>query len=159
MNFKEIPGIESWLACDNGKIYSKPLKRFLVGRLIKGYVQVGRQDGDKVKLYRAHILICSAFNGLKPNEDYQVNHKNGIKDDNRPENLEWCSCRDNVIHSLKNRLRKTKLTPDQVNTIRQEFKSRTRNFGDRYLAKKYGVNRTTIWAIGNNHSHKFLSHE
>jgi hypothetical protein len=47
------------------------------------------------RMYRAHRLICSAFHG-RPPKGYDVDHVNGIKDDNRPENLRWASRSENL---------------------------------------------------------------
>ena len=47
-----------------------------------------------------HRLVGLTF---IPNDDpkkTQINHKNGIQDDNRVENLEWVSCRDNINHAV-----------------------------------------------------------
>ena len=39
--------------------------------------------------YRAHILICRAFNGLPPEGKPFCDHINRVRDDNRPSNLRW----------------------------------------------------------------------
>lgn len=49
---------------------------------------------------RGHRLIAETFLE-NPNNYPIINHKNGIKDDNRVENIEWCSYSYNSIHSCR----------------------------------------------------------
>ena len=53
---------------------------------------------------RKHFVIARevahAFIGVRP-EGMQINHKNGIKTDNRVENLEYISPSDNLKHAVK----------------------------------------------------------
>lgn len=62
----------------------------------KGYIRMSL-GGKKVM---AHRVVAEAFLG-KPMPYQQVNHKNGIKTDNRIENLEWCSASENLKHSYE----------------------------------------------------------
>lgn len=56
-----------------------------------------------------HRLVLSTFNPIENMENYDVNHKNGNKLDNRLENLEWCTRSENIKHSYGNGLQ-TKVT-------------------------------------------------
>lgn len=96
-----------------------------------------------------HRLVAEAF---IPNEDNKthVNHKNGVKTDNRVENLEWVTDSENKVHAVKLRLIKTKLTDDQAIEINKS------KLSNRKLAEIYNVDSTIIWRIKNNKSYKHL---
>jgi hypothetical protein len=65
----------------------------------KGYVAVGLQKRG----FFIHRLVATAFIP-NPLNLPQVNHKNGVKTDNRIENLEWCDAVYNMQHAHKNNL-------------------------------------------------------
>lgn len=95
--WKDIPGYEGLYKVSNtGKIFSVVTNRELsVIQKKDGYTCISLCDKDhNKKQYRIHQLVAKAFIP-NPNNYPFINHKNEIKNDNRVENLEWCSIKYN----------------------------------------------------------------
>lgn len=69
-----------------------------------GYKQVSIYSDGNQKMVLSHRLILETFNPIRNLDSLDVNHINGIKTDNRINNLEWCTRSENIIHSYKNYL-------------------------------------------------------
>ena len=90
----------------NGYSFVKHKERILRPRYTKkGYVKYSLYKNNKPKQYNGHWLVLSTFVKNVDNKP-QINHKNGIKDDNRLFNLEYCTNSENQIHALENNLTK-----------------------------------------------------
>lgn len=70
-----------------------------------GYLYVNLWGNSKSKTYKIHRLVAEKFCAKNDNPQC-VNHINGVKTDNRAENLEWCSYSYNTKHALQNGLMK-----------------------------------------------------
>jgi hypothetical protein len=67
----------------------------------KGYLSVILHYGPRKKRQCfIHVLVCETFIDIKQ-EGYQCNHKNGIKSDNRLDNLEYTTNSNNIFHAYK----------------------------------------------------------
>ena len=106
--WKDIEGYEGLYQVSNmGRVKSLGNNKTRKEKILKnskgsiGYLQVGLYKEGKVKYFRVHQLVASAF---IPNPDNlpQVNHRNEDKTDNRVENLEWCNRSYNTNYGTRN---------------------------------------------------------
>jgi len=142
--FKDFTGYEGMYQVSNlGNIKSfkcgkiKMLKKsFNSG----GYLNVTFHKNKFSTVFFVHRLVAELFIP-NPENKSQVNHINGIKTDNRAENLEWNSQSENIIHANSTGLSDSKLTEQDVLNIRISTDS------NRVLAKKYNVSSPVISRI------------
>lgn len=73
-----------------------------------GYMRCSLCKDSVSKTYKVHRLVAQAF--IPNGENNEVNHKNGLRDDNRVENLEWVTHLTNIRHSINSLGKKGTLT-------------------------------------------------
>lgn len=103
--WKPIKDFPDYEVSSFGNVKTNKRNKILAGTKSKGYHAVHMYGKEGKKTVNVHRLVATAF--IKnPLGKSCINHKNGIKDDNRVENLEWASHSDNLNHAYKTGLRK-----------------------------------------------------
>lgn len=101
-----------------------PEKILKTNMIRKGYLQV-KLCNQAEKSLLVHRLVAEAFIPNVENKE-QINHINGIKTDNRIENLEWVTGKDNIQHAMK-----TGLIDIEEKRKRLNFYRKRRGKGDK----------------------------
>jgi hypothetical protein len=105
-NIKESNGLYLISNLGNVKSYTQKKQGEILIPVVQssGYTTV-TLHGDIRKTCVIHRLVAQAFIPNTENKR-EVNHINGIKNDNRVENLEWATSSENRIHAFRTGLQK-----------------------------------------------------
>ena len=107
--WRDIKGFErKYMVSNTGKVKSLNYRRTGKEKIMKlqkdryGYLQVQLSKDGKVKGCLVHRLVATAF--LENPDGYtEVNHKDEDKENNKAENLEYCSSSYNINHGTRNK--------------------------------------------------------
>lgn len=138
-----VKSLERTIIRSNGRVQNIKERIKKSGLDSWGYSRIRLGCKEEWKTYKVHRLVAKAF--LGDSDKLEVNHKNGVKSDNRASNLEWVTPSENMKHSVKIGLFKPclgennkggdKLTNKLVKEIRDNYN------GESFVSigKKYGI--------------------
>lgn len=167
--WKIIPDWPAYEASSLGRLRRTGSQRVLkLSVNLKGYKIAGLSNNGRRSTVTVAKAVALAFIGPRP-DGLQINHIDGIKANNRPENLEYCTASHNNKHAFRLGLNKggkdhglnrhpearlygskapsAKFTEDQVREIRKEYADGKTTYID--LAVRFGVHRRTILRMVN----------
>jgi hypothetical protein len=142
----------NWLPCTEDTEYlisDTGLIKNKTGRILRGVSYPNGYRGVKFsrggKTHLIHRLVLSAFvRPAKRSED--GNHRNGIRSDNRLENLEWASHSDNIKHAHAELPRKPHAWSTPVRLTKGETVVRFDNMHEaaKFLGRVHGSVRSAF---------------
>ena len=89
---------DSFEVSKNGYVRKADSQLIIGSKTTYGYMQVKQKD----TFLLVHRMIMETFNPIENSNEMYVDHINGIRDDNRLENLRWVNHLDNQIYKEKN---------------------------------------------------------
>lgn len=149
---------------DNGNLYTDNGTKQMKDSIKNGYVKndLALVTGKHRHFFR-HRLVMLCFSPRENSDKLQVNHIDGDKTNNKLENLEWCTNRENQLHAIKMGLKvalkgennpASKLKEEDVMNIIVDLLN---HVPYSVLTKKYNCSKSTISAIKNKRNWKYLT--
>lgn len=98
--WKPIPNTD-YSVSDQGRVASRKWGKWRVmkfGVLRAGYRRLHVCSNGEQRFLSVHVLVAEAFIGPRTSPKHEVNHIDGVRDNNRAENLEWVTRGENMRH-------------------------------------------------------------
>jgi hypothetical protein len=159
-----IKGFENYFITKCGKVYNTFYCRRNEVKIMKsqidrnGYEYVKLTNKTKQQKLKIHRLVAESYIENKENKP-TVNHINGIKKDNRLENLEWSTWGENQKHALDNGLKIPKkgeshpMVKLNKEIVLEIFNSKEKS---KYFQDKYNISQSKVSAIRNKKTWRHL---
>ncbi len=107
---KAIKGFERYTVSSYGRVFGVAGKELSQRKATNGYLRVNLRKGDipyeKPTVTHIHRLVAEAFLPKVEGKNH-INHLDGDKNNNKVENLEWCTPEENLQHAWQNGLMDT----------------------------------------------------
>lgn len=98
--WKIIPELPLYEASSYGRIRFYPNERIRKQQKRRNYLALTIEQGEINNSFWVHRMVAQAFIE-NPNSYPMINHLDGDKYNNRPENLQWCNAKMNVNHAIE----------------------------------------------------------
>jgi hypothetical protein len=153
--FKDVVGYEGLYQVSNlGNVRSLRYHKFKLLNLRKsiyGYTLVDLYSNKIKRTFNVHRLVAITFID-NPNNKREVNHINGIKHDNRLENLEWNTREENREHAKKTGLINNKGVNNHQCKLKEYdiIKIKNDNRPQSKIAKDFNISQTQVSRIKTN---------
>lgn len=99
-----------------------------------------------MKTFYVHRVVCEAFHGVAP-IGHEACHRNGIRSDNRADNLRWGSRSENSRDRHKHKTMHGKLSYADAAKIRIRYQPYDSVNGASAMAREFGVSKKAIFDV------------
>ena len=161
--WRPVPGHPAYEVSNLGRVRSSMSGVFktMMPTDCAGYATVELRDLGRRERVRVHRLVLLAFSGPPPTDAHQACHWNGVRDDNRLDNLRWGTWHENHADAVRHgtatvgeRHNHAKLREDDVRMIRKLLAT---GEGPAAIARLFGMSLGAIMAIREGRSWRCVS--
>ncbi len=162
--WKEVRDYEGiyWVS-NKGRIRNR--SKIIVSREKGGYKRISLSKSGKKRSFAVHRLVAFSFLPKPKEGRNEINHIDGVRNNNAPCNLEWCTRKENIKHAIevtgnytqhiglwkkiKNK-KQSELSRSDVLKIKKLLSEGVTGYR---ISKIFKVNTNTIYAIKRNQTH------